>query len=123
MSRKSLERLSVAELISLYIDNGLREYAALDRFNTREYNSICDLTWAIEDELQSRLGDRRRELLDLYTHPNLQVRLNAAKATRSIAPDQCRAQLQEISDLQWNPQSLDAGMALHAWDEGIWKPD
>jgi hypothetical protein len=77
---------------------------------------------AIKDELKMRHGDQRRELLSLYDHPNVQVRLNAAKVTLAVAPEPAREVLQAISDSLEYPQAGDAGMSLWNLEQGIFKP-
>ena len=86
------------------------------------YNRLYDKMRTIEQELKSMQGDQRSALLRLYDHPDMEVRLLAAKATRSIAEREARMALERIRDSDW-PQKLDAGMALHAWDDGIWQAD
>jgi Domain of unknown function (DUF2019) len=77
---------------------------------------------AIEDELKTRDGDQRRELLSLYNHPNAQVRLNAIKATLAVAPEIARQALQAIADSREYPQAGDAGMSLWNLEQGIFEP-
>jgi hypothetical protein len=74
------------------------------------------------NQLKSRPGDQRRVLLDLYDHPNRQVRLNAAKATLAIAPDAAKQALQTLTENKLYSQALDAGMCLWALEQGIFKP-
>jgi hypothetical protein len=76
----------------------------------------------VEEELKARDGDQRRALLDLYDHPNAQVRLNAAKATLAVAPESARRMLQTMADSREFPQAGDAGMTLDSLDRGIFKP-
>ncbi len=78
---------------------------------------------AINKELKSRPGDERRALLSLLTHPNMQVRLKAAKATLAIAPIEARRVIEAIAAMTWPPQSGDAGMCLTMLDRGIFVPD
>jgi hypothetical protein len=77
----------------------------------------------VSNELKRREGDQRIHLLDLYTHENVHVRLQAAKLTLAVAPSEARAQLRAIVDLQWFPQSGDAGLSLRHLERGLYKPD
>jgi hypothetical protein len=77
---------------------------------------------ALRQELKSRPGDQRRALTPLYSHPNAQVRLNAAKSTLALAPEVARATMQAIIDGREFPQALDAGMLLGGLDSGEYKP-
>lgn len=121
--RNDFQTMTLDELVDLYVETGIQQYKALDDGNTRLFGRLLPTSMGIEKELKSRDGDQRSALLPLYSHPNLQVRLNAARATRAIAPDVARSSLERISELNWNPQSMDAGMSLWFWDEGISKPD
>ncbi|HLH47728.1 MAG TPA: DUF2019 domain-containing protein [Roseiarcus sp.] len=77
----------------------------------------------VAEELKNRPGDQRRALLPLFGHPNMQVRLKAAKATLAVAPQEARQALESIAASRWYPQAGDAGMCLWALDEGIFVPD
>jgi Domain of unknown function (DUF2019) len=77
----------------------------------------------VDTELRARGEDARRALLRLYSHPNMQVRLQAAKKTLGVAPEATRHVIEEIKKSQWFPQALEAGMTLRNLDSGIFKPD
>jgi len=77
---------------------------------------------AVDEELKRRAGDQRRALLALYNHPNMQVRLMAAKLTLAVAPDAARQMLRQIQEWGRQPQAGDAGMCLWTLDEGIFVP-
>ena len=66
----------------------------------------------IVEELKSRPGDGRTDLLPLLDHPEAQVRLNAANAVMPIAPDAARRVLVAISESGLMPQAGHAGMDL-----------
>lgn len=76
---------------------------------------------ALEKELKSR--GQRHLLMRFYDHPNMQVRLNAAKATLVVAPDEARHQLEAIRSSKLNPQAADAGMAIRTLERGAFKPE
>lgn len=118
-----LSGLSTSDLISLFADIGVSQSDAIEDEDNRKFNGLFRKQMAIISELKMRPGDHRIQLMDLYTHPNLQVQLNAARATRVFAPEEVRAKLEAIAASRRLPQSGDAGMALYAWDNGIWKPD
>jgi hypothetical protein len=73
-------------------------------------------------ELKNMPGDRRAMLAKHYDHPNLQVRLNAAKFTIAVFPEEARAQLVAIGETGRCPQSASALSKLDALEEGFWKP-
>jgi len=71
-----------------------------------KFNRLYRQMDATEKELRRRGREARLALLRLYDHPNMQVRLNAAKRTLGIAPDAARRVLQAISDSKWQPQAM-----------------
>jgi hypothetical protein len=77
---------------------------------------------AVCQELQSREGDGRRALIPLYAHPNIQVRLAAAKRTLAFNYDDARRVIEEIANSGKYPIAGGAGMTLDSLDRGIFKP-
>jgi hypothetical protein len=77
---------------------------------------------AITAELKSRPGDQRSALVKLYDHPNVQVRLNAARLTLAVAPAAARQVVETIASSRKFPQAGDAGMCLSAIELGIFTP-
>jgi len=59
----------------------------------------------------------------LYGYPNMQVRLNAAKATLAVAPQAARQVVEAVAESTWPPQCYDARMCLAALDDGVFKPE
>lgn len=123
MKRDDLQARSLPELISRYVEIGIEQDEVILERNNRKYNRLFQEKTRITQELKNRNGDLRTALLDLYQHPNMQVRLNAAKATLAVAPAAARELLQEIYQSGWQPQAGDAGMCLWTLDEGIFKPE
>lgn len=119
---EDLGAASVDQLVDAFADVARRMDEASIEGRMSRYRTLYAEKRSIETELRSRHGDQRRALLGLYDDPSMEVRLLAAKATRFIAPVEARHALERIRNSQW-PQKLDAGMALRAWDEGIWQPD
>jgi len=120
MSSRNLQEMSVNELVRYFITIALTQNEA--RFRISEFNRLFDEMEKVEQELKRRQGDRRHALLALYTHPNVEVRLAAAKATLAVAPEAARRMLQSIAESHEYPQAGDAGMSLDALDSGIFKP-
>jgi hypothetical protein len=52
----------------------------------------------------------------------MQVRVTAAMATLAVALNAARAVLEAIKASDWQPQALEAGMALWNLDRGLFKP-
>jgi hypothetical protein len=122
MKRMTQPDMTVSQLVDRYIAIGIDQDKALLRREHAKFNRLFDEMIAIERELNSRTGDQRHALLNLYNHPNAQVRLNAVKATLAVAPESARAMLHVMADSREYPQAGDAGMTLDALDHGIFKP-
>ena len=110
-------------LIARAAEIGVEQDHALLGNEISRFNKLFDELMSIKNELRARPGDRRRLIMELYKHRNMQVRLNSAKATLAIAPQEARALLEWIAASKHNPQAGDAGMCLWALDEGIFVPD
>lgn len=123
MKQAALKRLSVEELVDRFTALALDQDEAILDDDIAKSSKLFWKIEAIEAELKVRAGDQRSALLRLYTHPNLQVRLKAAKATLAVAPDAAREQLRLIERSGEQPQAMDAGMCLWTLDEGINKPN
>lgn len=120
--KKDLRSLSNAEIVDLFERLCIEQYDAMER---EEQARVNRLVWRIHDletELKSRPGDQRYELMKLFGHPNMQVRLSAAQAILSIDYASARREIQEIKDSKWYPQAMDAGMTLYFLDTGKSKP-
>jgi Domain of unknown function (DUF2019) len=122
MKRTKFQGVTVDQLMDRFTAIGLDQDRALLRGEHAKFNRLFDEMVAIEEELRTRHGDQRRELIRLYDHPNAQVRLNAMKATLAVAPDFARRMLQAMADSREYPQAGDAGMTLDCLDRGIFKP-
>lgn len=115
--------MSRDQLVARFAEIGEAQSAAELMGRTAEFNKLFNRMITIEDELKQRDGDQRRALVALFVHPNMQVRLNAAKAVRPVEPDVARQQLEKIAASRHYPQAGDAGMSLWAWDEGIYRAE
>lgn len=121
MRSVNLTELSDIELVKLFEDIAIGQFEADELGDTRKINRLYDRKELVEAELKLRPGDHRRVLMTLYDHPNVQVRLNAAKSTLAVAPVAARQLIQAIADSKEYPQAGDAGMCLWTLDEGIFK--
>lgn len=120
--KKDLRSLSNAEIVSLFEQLCVEQYDAME---ADEQPRVNRLVWRIHDlemELKSRPGDQRYELMRLFGHPNMQVRLSAAQANLAVDYASARREIQEIKDSKWYPQAMDAGMTLYFLDTGESKP-
>lgn len=122
MSRVNLKPLSTNDLLLLFEKLCVEQYDSLDREEYAAFNRRYNRIQAIEDELKSRPGDQRRILMKLFGHPNMQVRLTAARANLAVDYPAARREIQDIADSKWGPQCGDAGMTLTYLDNGVYRP-
>jgi hypothetical protein len=114
--------LSVAELVQRFTASALAQFEAERQSDVGKQNKCVTQIMEIAAELKSQPGDQRSALLALHDHPNIQVRLMAARLTLAVAPTAARETLQLIADSKQYPQAMDAGMSLWALDQGIATP-
>jgi len=122
MKRIALNDMSAADLVKLFADIAVAQDEADLGGQIAKFNRLFRKMMDVSNELKRREGDQRILLLALFKHPNVQVRLQAAKLTLAVAPGEARAQLEEIVELRWFPQSGDAGMSLRSLDRGVFQP-
>jgi hypothetical protein len=122
VKRGGLTDLTVEELVERFTVIGVEQNKALLSDEIAKFNRLFDQMIAVESELKKRNGDQRRRLLLLFDHPDMQVRLNAAKATLAVAPHAARQMLERIKAWRRQPQAGDAGMCLINLDRGIFVP-
>jgi hypothetical protein len=122
VSPRNPKTSTVPDLVALFVALGLDQYQARLRNEQKRLNRATLEMFDVCEELKARAGDQRSALLSLYSHPNLQVRLMAAKLTLAIAPAAAKQLLQEIADSKEYPQAGDAGMSLWALKQGIFRP-
>lgn len=122
MSGAHFKAMTVVQLVENFAEMGVKQNKALLWDELSEFTSLYWQIDAIREELKGRPGDQRRALLTLFDHPDLQVRLNAAKATLAVAPDQARTVLERIKERYRGPQAGDAGMCLLMLDRGEFVP-
>jgi hypothetical protein len=116
MTRADLPEMTTQELVEQFTDLSLQQDRTLSRDDVEGYNRLFDLLEAVKQELQGRPHDQRQALLQLYDHPNAQVRLNAAMGTLKVAPKAARRMLEIIRYSREYPQAGDAGMTIRALD-------
>jgi Domain of unknown function (DUF2019) len=122
MSRENLVGLSVAELVQRFIDVAREQQDAELRDDRRDMRALYWKMDAVRNELKARAGDQRRALVPLLRHPNVQVRLKAAKSTLSLDPEGARRTLDVIFASGIQPQAMEAGMSIWNLDRGVFKP-
>ncbi|MGH6823215.1 MAG: DUF2019 domain-containing protein [Methylocella sp.] len=115
--------MTVDQLVDRFAEIGIAQYPAVMGGATREFKRLFDQMNAVDTELRARGQDARLALLRLYDHPNVQVRLKAAKRTLGVAPEAARNVIQAIYDSKRYPQAGEAGMTISNLDSGFFKPD
>lgn len=120
---KRPENMSLDELFESFVDISVAQGAAAEEFRISTFNKLFDRKRRVEEELKRRGNDERRILVALYDHPNIQVRLDAAKSTYALNTPGARAVIQAIADSKISPWAGSAGMTLWSLDEGIGKLD
>ena len=122
MSQLKLEVMTSGELVEQFAAIALQQDEALLHDELAKFNRLYGQMDQVEAELRSRLGEQRRELLSLYDHPNIHVRLKAAARTLAVAPREARQLLETIANSRKFPQAGDAGMLLAGLDDGSFQP-
>ena len=114
---------SVSQLVAQFQALALAKSDAIATGQNAKYSRLYWRLDAVEKELRSREGDQRRALIELYSHPNPQVRLDAAMATLVVFPNEARAALQMIIDRREFPQAADARQTLLYMSDGRYTPE
>jgi|SRR5579862_5105339 len=122
MAKDDLGAFSVAQLVDEFIALGIKQYKVVWDGDTKTYNPLFFRMQDIRAELKSRPGDERRALKVLYDHPNIQVRLMAARSTLALAPVEARRIIESIAASNDFPYAGDAGMCLTMLDRGAFVP-
>jgi hypothetical protein len=120
--KPNLHDLSVADLVDRFAAICVEQDKALFEGEIAKFNRLYDQMADVEKELKSRPGDQRSALLALFDHPNLQVRLQAAKCALAVAPAAARRMIELIQEWGRQPYAGDAGMCLVNLDRGIFVP-
>lgn len=122
MTQSDFKNLTVADLVERFAALAVEDDKAEQKDEIAKRNRIRSQIFAVDKELKRRQGDQRRALLPLYDHPNMGVRLLAAKCTLAVAPGDARHMIESIAASNWFPHAGDAGMCLYMLDEGIFVP-
>lgn len=122
MKRLSPRDMPTEDIVARFVEISVAQDNALMDDETAAFNRLYREKSVLLEELKSRTGDQRSALLDLFSHENPQVRLNAATATLAIAPTAAKQVLQALTVNKLRPQALDAGSCLRNLEDGIFKP-
>lgn len=116
MRNLDLSKLDADALLKLHVEWSMQQDVALQRANISKVNELGGRINQINNELKSRPGDQRGTLASLLSHPNAQVRFNAAQSLIRILPIEARQTIQVIADSGVFPLAGHAGMYLSMHD-------
>lgn len=122
MKAKAIDQMTTSELVERFAEVAAAQDEAELHGEMAKYNRLFKQMMDIESQLRSRDGDQRLQLVRLFAHPNLHVRVQAAMLTLAVAPVEARAQLETLAASDRLPYSADAGMCLWNLDRGVFKP-
>ncbi|WP_439924835.1 DUF2019 domain-containing protein [Nitrobacter sp. JJSN] len=122
MKQTELKKMSSADLVGHFAQIVVAQDVALLGGKRSTFNRLFKQMMDVANELKAREDDQRQLLIELYSFPNMQVRVQAAKLTLAVAPVAARQQLEAIAETHWMPQAGAAGMSLSNLDRGIFKP-
>jgi hypothetical protein len=123
MKRVKLKSITVDQLVDRFAEIGVAQDEAELYGEHKKFRRLFNQMHDVDQELRRRGLQARLALLRLFDHPNMQVRLQAAKWSLGVAPEAARQVIESISESNWFPQAGDAGMTLSSLDSGIFKPD
>jgi hypothetical protein len=123
VKQANLKAMTIDQLVNRFAASGIEQDKAILNEKISEFPSLFGQMRAIDRELGRRGRQARLALCKLYAHPNMQVRLQAAKLTLGVAPTKARRVIESIAQSNWMPQAGDAGMCLWNLDNGVFKPD
>jgi hypothetical protein len=111
------EAASIARLVEIFSDICLEQYDTYMTGDVDYRNRLFRVLVLVKDELNARGPEARRSLLRLLSHPDPQVRLQAAKFVYPVAREEAKKCLQDLAAARLPDQSLDAGMTLRRLEE------
>lgn len=116
--KRDIKKLSTNEIVDMIEVIGIQQYEAKFESNYPLFRRLLAKQWKLEDELKSRHNDERHALVKHFSHPIVQVRLNAANAVYALMPKKARGVLEEIANGTEFPFSADAAMCIGEIDAG-----
>jgi hypothetical protein len=122
-TNSTLKTMTVEQLVDRFAELGVAQDEAELYSRITLVNRLYRQMDAIDKELRARGSEARLALTKLFMHPNMQVKVQAAKFSLGVVPEAARNLLEEISISRHYPQAGDAGMSLVNLDRGIFKPD
>jgi len=97
MKRVRLKGLSVDQLVDCFADIGIAQDEALLYDEHAKFRHLYSQMEEVDKELRARGTEARRALARLFDHPNMQVKLQAAKWSLGVLPKDARRVIESKS--------------------------
>ncbi len=117
-----IDNLANEKLIALFASSSEQQYNMIIDDDIKKYNLLVEKQDEIVKELRKRGLEARLELTKLFNHPNIQVRLNAARRSIGVAREPALNVLRQIMKEDFGPFRLDAGMTVALVEDGTVTP-
>ena len=117
-----IDKLTTNELIDHFELLSEQQYSLVLDDDIKKYNLLVDKQTEIDKELRRRGVEARLELTKLFNHPNIQVRLMAARHSMGVAREPALNVLRQIMKEDFGPFRLDAGMTVALVEDGTITP-
>lgn len=118
----TFDTTTIDELLARFVTISEQQYPLTLNDDFKNYNALFDKLTAIDRELRHRGIDARLALTRLFDHPNIQVRLNAAKRSLAVARQSSLVVLRQIIKEDIGPFRLAAGMTVALVEDGTIVP-
>ncbi|HLY89371.1 MAG TPA: DUF2019 domain-containing protein [Acetobacteraceae bacterium] len=117
-----LDKLTTDELVAQFVSLSEQQYLLMLNDDFKKFNHLFDKQTEIDKELRKRGIEARLELTKLFNHPNIQVRLSAAKRSLGVARESALDVLRQIIKEDFGPFRLRAGMTVALVEDGTVEP-
>jgi len=117
-----LDKLTTDELIARFVSLGEQQYPLTLDDEVKMANRLIERQDEIGKELRRRGMEARLELTKLFSHPNIQVRMNAAQRSLGIAREPALNALRQIVKEDFGAFRLSAGMTVALVEDGTITP-
>ena len=121
MTKKSLEHMTIQELIAAYERIVLEQDQSFRLEKNTKFNKEFKIRVAIVEELRMRPGDQREALAPLLDRRDPWMRICVVEDTYSLDPERARKYMQTVADYRFDPYKGRAASSLGLWDMG-YKP-
>ncbi|MDB5360451.1 MAG: hypothetical protein JWO51_1748 [Rhodospirillales bacterium] len=117
-----LDKLTIEELIVSFVSLSEQQYPLTLNDEVKAANRLVERQDEIGKELRRRGVEARLELTKLFTHQNIQVRMNAATRSLGVAREPALNVLRQIMKEDFGAFRLDAGMTVALVEDGTITP-